>query len=623
MAIRYPKENNPYYPLPSDYPTLDGKGQRQARVNAVTLQETPEDLVHAWAFFRGYYLFPTLHGEWYSHGILPSPPFHYDFIRDLGTYPFNVWAAPRASAKSTILGMEIPLLFLVTRPYSETVVIFSVGRFVNKRFDKVMTQIEHNPRIVADFGILKPTKGSGSWNHSALKLRNGSSLYGLAIEGKMLGERPNLLLFDDVEFDESLVIQPSAWTERFEHLITYVATPMMEMGTCIGIIGTLHNRRFLIHRMATSKDPRYRIWNRRTLTIENPDGSRVWPEKYTDKYLERQREVMGPAAFRSNYFNEPSTEAEHLLRIHPDLCQYTVETSGIGPHDAEQPLNSLASLVSKRKTGIASDSGISKAEEVRRPFGDTVAKMFRIATLDYASTVSRHSDYSCIMVMGFENSQYYKDTLWVLDLFLAKVRDDVLINQLWKMSEKWRTQVIGVEAASIQHQLFERIDLEFGDRVGEQGGWRPRVIPLKYPAGLSKADRICGLQWRFNQFRVILPLDERSNWPIKELYAQIEGFTEDLAYLAHDDAIDTLAMHQYVVRPRRGAARQDLPISSTPRDPKDMIESGDLFYETGIPAITALGAGDLDLNLVHKLRSQREDPDPRKPQPRNWRTIST
>ena len=64
MTIWISQEDNPFYPLPVDYPELTPEGQRKARINACQLwtakDKTPKELAEAFAaglrFFDLYYL---------------------------------------------------------------------------------------------------------------------------------------------------------------------------------------------------------------------------------------------------------------------------------------------------------------------------------------------------------------------------------------------------------------------------------------------------------------------------------------------------------------------------------------------------------------------------------------
>ena len=129
------------------------------------------------------------------------------------------------------------------------------------------------------------------------------------------------------------------------------------------------------------------------------------------------------------------------------------------------------------------------------------------------------------------------------------------------------------------------------------------------------------MQWRFNQYRVKIRSDQRTEWPWRELLKQIELATSDLALLSKDDAVDTLAMHQYVVRPRRAPTLGHEPRENA-MDPRELLKSGELFHDTGIPAITSLVPGELDQELVEHMRANAfADEDERDFQPQTWRTV--
>jgi hypothetical protein len=117
---------------------------------------------------------------------------------------------------------------------------------------------------------------------------------------------------------------------------------------------------------------------------------------------------------------------------------------------------------------------------------------------------------------------------------------------------------------------------------------------------MSKADKIMGMEWRFRHFRVKLPVDRKKEPGYVRLFYEIENFTEDMALLDFDDAIDTLAMHQKIGKQHRSAA----PDVHKPLDLVDEIRKGE--YElAGIPLMSGINASDLsndDLRIILKAR---------------------
>ena len=193
-------EKNIYYPLPRDYAELNLSAQKEARLAVLHRQDTPGHLVEAWRFFRRVYLGGA--GKlFYKNGFVESPQFHVDLISDLGQYARNCIAAPRGSAKSTVIGLEAPMLLALTRPHYEMTVGLSTDRQVEERFDKLIQQFVENELILEDFGEMKPPRGQKIWNHHQLSLTNGAVIKGLSVMGRKRGGRPRLFILDDPEND--------------------------------------------------------------------------------------------------------------------------------------------------------------------------------------------------------------------------------------------------------------------------------------------------------------------------------------------------------------------------------------------------------------------------------------
>lgn len=581
MAERPQLKGNPYYPLPADYTTLTGPGQRLARLNAVALQETPEDLVTSWAFFRRYYLEPEEVG-WYKRWK-PSPPTHYQLVHDIGTFSRNAWAAPRAYAKSTLVTeMFFPLT--LGRPNFHIAALRATDRKSRKHMSQVRRQFETNRLLKEDYGELQPPRGRRVWNTELLELPNGSRIEGLSVNGALRGDRPDFIVVDDAEYDEDDqgdTYRVQRQLESFETLLFKVILGMLEDGAGIAWIGTLISRSsFLYHVVRDTTDPRFRFWNRRILSATMPDGSLLWEAKWDEQALRDKRLSMGDATYSSEMMNDPGTGAERILHIHPDFCTYAVKGA---PEKEEDPLQSMAEIEYTTKG----------SERITMPFGEFAQTLYRVALVDYASTVRLTSDFSCILVLGFDT----RDTLWILDGFLARVREDALVRRIWHMSYKWRCRATGVEAVSIQKTLADRVASSLSQMsAGTQ--YIPRVLPIKYPARAKKEERMMGLEWRFNQHKIRFPTHRSTEFPIAQLIQQVEGFTPDLSRLRWDDAIDTLAMHQYLVR-RQGSKRA--PALTTPT-PLESLKQGEFHDErTGLSHMSGLDAADLDQETLHQM----------------------
>ena len=539
----------PLWPLPKDYSSLSVDGQKQARLAVLHNQSTAYDLVVAWDFFRRCYL-GGVGKLFYKNGFDESPPFHYDMVSDLGTYGRNVEGAPRGSAKSTVIGLEIPILLSLTRPHYEMTLGLATDRLVEDRFDKLIQQFVENELILQDFGEMKPPRGRKIWNHHQLSLMNGAIIKGLSVMGKKRGGRPRLFILDDPENDPDSDSQAAAQAviEKFEMILFRQIIPMLESGSSIFWIGTLINRRSFLYHATTSDDPRFDFLNCKVLkamAYDKDDSKKVyvlWPEKWLQEVLEARKEEIGASAFSAEYLNEPVSEQDRILVIDPRKNEYTVE----GEFDWNNPLAHTGLI---KWTERYMEPGRRVYKDYEKPFRELVLPMYRILLFDYGSGMSQYNDYSCIGVLGFDTT----NTLWILDLWLGRAKDATLLRLIYEKGLAWRVRVLGIEAVSIQMSFAEAVREyieEMETKISKP--WRGRVFPITYPARVTKSNRISGIEWRYRPGRIKYPAHLAGKWPFDQAYQQTEDFTPDLALLPHDDIIDMLSMSQFVVKNRGG-----------------------------------------------------------------------
>ncbi len=597
------------YPLPRDYDSLTLDGQKQARLAVLYRQDTPQHLVEAWNFFRRVYL-AGVGKLFYKNDFEESPDFHYQMVYDLGKYARNAEAAPRGSAKSTVIGLEIPLLLSMTRPHYEMTLGLATDRLVEERFDKIMQQFTENELIIQDFGEMKPPRGRKIWNHHQLSLMNGSIIKGLSVMGKKRGGRPRLFILDDPENDPESESQAAAQVviEKFEMILFRQIIPMLESGSSIFWVGTLINRRsFLYHATCTDGDPRFDFWQRkvlRAIAYDKEDSTKVsvlWPEKWSQEVLEARKGEIGPSAFSAEYLNEPVSPQERILVIDPRKNEYLVE----GEFDWKNPL-AYTGLIKWSERIM--EPGRRDYKEFEKPFKELVLPMYRILLFDYGQGLSQYNDYSCIAILGFDTF----NTLWILDMWLGRAKEATLLRLIYEKGLAWRVRVLGIEAVSIQMSFAEAVREYIDDMESKiETPWRGRVFPITYPSKVSKAQRIAGMEWRYGPGRIKYPSHLANRWPFDQLYQQTEDFTPDLALLPHDDAIDTISMNQYVVKNRGGKFTKE-------KGPPSLLERirKNLPFIKGQPLLSGVSSQNITdemLDLLSKnARKSAIDPNDRR-----------
>jgi hypothetical protein len=584
---------------------LNKDGQKKARINACRITGKPEYDVAAWDFFRNNYLVPQ-GPQWYRTGFTPSPDSHYSWIYDWN-HPDNnllVHAAPRGTCKTTI-NLEDILRKIVAFPYWECVMFLSTQNFVSDRLGRMMDQIEHNGLIIDDFGKLRTSRGAGQWNRgSKMELNNGSKVWGFPLKGASLGTRPSgLIVMDDVEKSDDHVITPTDLREYFREFFFNAIYPMSRSpghNVPIRILGTLYNRRMFIYWLYDTKDARIDgIWKRKLLNIIDMDWDvmgTVWQDE--------QKKLLGATSFNAQYMNNPGTASSFMLPVHPELCTYYL-TNEDGPA-YNDPFNSEAKIITHQLRGWHKDSEKSEPiplpQRVERKWSDVVSKMRRFICVDPAFSTSPDSDYSVVHVMGFENSEEHRDTLYSLDIWWGRVRPEELTRIIYQLACRWQVTLVGAEAYNLRAEYYERLTDDLPGMYGA-GTFVPKVIPIKFPPSVSKEAKIMGLEWRFTQFRIKLPIDRHErNKGYERLFWEIENATEDLALLDHDDCVDSLAMHLAIGKPHK-AVGPDLYKSA---DPAKLLRDGVYTHEsTGLSVLSGMNASEIPDDVLRRMMDER------------------
>lgn len=590
-------KDSPLFPLPRDYFELDLNGQKLARVNAVSLGGDPDLEVASWQYFRNYYLSPPESG-WYADGFVESPPAHAAWVRDWYTHPRLVTACPRGTCKTTI-NLEDILRNLVSRRNWQCALFLATREFCTDRLGRVASQIENNTGLIDDFGRLKPKKGSGTWNRgSVLETTTGCKLAAKPIKGASLGTRPSgLIVLDDVEKSKDQVVNPADERQGFHSFFFNGLLPMARSPgavTPMRVIGTLYSRQMFIYWLYSTEDPRVKDFFHRTLmNVHDLNWAAMGPE-----WIESEKKRLGASAFSAQCLNKPSTEDEVLLKMHPQLTTYHLEDRDEAA--ITKPLYSNAKIVTHQVTGFCENPNgveagsavpVPKIRKLARSFSDVARSMYRFITVDYAPTVNELSDFSAVHVLGLESGSDHPNTLYSLDAWLGKAQRSEIVKIIGEMAVKWQVYVIGIEAYPLQMEAFERFHLDLTPVLNTACGsaethTMPAVIPIKFPHSLSKAEKIKGMSWRFDQFRVKVPSDRGTEMAYRELWNQISLFTNDMGLLEHDDILDTLAMHQQIAK---GAPPIAISVAQD-YNPVEELKKGNLHDPDGFSNLDAVAA---------------------------------
>lgn len=608
-----PKEGNPNWPLPSDYsdPGMTDEGRRLARVNACLMQHDPKLAVQSWLYFCQQYLMPDEEAGFdpgfYYPPVRPFGFIHPLIIEAIESHPRSAIGAPRGCAKTSTV-QSYCLFKIMTQRLFRIRVYKSTEDGIMEDVRVIRDQIEANPRIISDFGDIVPGRNEGIWSHHYLRTKTGVMFAGRSIGAQRLrGGRFDLGILDDPEYDPDNPLQSDEAVRRLAHKLKVVIMPMFEPGQghfCH--LGTPIHAKSLLNTILASdaqmpdRDSAFsdKLWYKINIPAkylrEKSDGStevvRAW-SKFSDAFLDDQRDVLGESGFGSEYGGQPRSAEETPFNLRPSEHEYTTDAD-MSVDLQTDPLRCEAPITYHECAGMRP---LKLAKRTVR-WCDLVQPMYRFLTVDYAYTANIRSDWSVIHVMGSDA----RGDLWSLDMGRWHCKFPQLVDKIWEWAIRWRVAAIGVEAYPVQEAYYEQV-AAFGDQVVSKLGYVPQLIPIKPP--IHKGTRILRLDYRFERGRLKLPAWRRYTQPYYALYEQIRLFTEDLGNLNHDDELDTLSMSCDVLH---GSAR-GLRNEYLRGGPLDLLQRGELHDpDFGTPLIDCLPlTGEVGTILRKLMDDQR------------------
>lgn len=614
VRIRPPGEGNDLYPLPPDYLSLTSDGQRQARVNAsrqwlITtddLAERARAFVASLNFFDLYYLWPDhddgFDSYFYDDAPLPTPNMHWDIASFWAQHRLTLSIAPRGGAKSSLI-RKACLLRLVTRPSYSIVYATSTNDLAEATGEMIKFQAYNNQRLNDDFGPepefggrIQPHRHEARQSTKFFYLRNRAVFQCLSAQSKQRGIRPRRYVLDDPEHDPKASTPMPVLRAYMDTLIGKIVIPtVLRGGTDIGCdwVGTFVSKRhyaWYAFNVKPTEDPRFAMWARMMIKAADTDPKTgkllsFWPElhpatisdretiakvdpTYANKVsLEEIRQMIGDANFKSEYLCEPGDpENQYFGALDQPSLQYTLTDV-----DAAFSTNVFDSA--------AKINWLCNGEPRTELLADLLRRSRTFITVDTSFTNRADSDFKAATLMAYTREK----ELFVLDIWCKQTREEALIRAIFKMADRWKCPHVYVEVVKQSRALYEALD-----HIGRTDGARafgvsyvPIIRPLRVGVE-DKTSKISSLHFRFEKGLIKLPHSLRFRKPWAYLFDQIEGFNPDApdGGLDHDDALDTVAMSQFVLKTRQTRGPLE-PEEEEPTDPLELLLSGKRFNKSG------------------------------------------
>ena len=251
--------------------------------------------------------------------IIKPAKFHRDlyyFVSNPEKYPLAILVAPRGFSKSVVTMFFGPLYHaLVTRKYEEILLVGASQDLADKWLGKIKHELTNNEKILRDFGELS-TDGmnGGKWATDEIKLANGITIYSRGRGSKVRGLHPQYIVIDDIEGDEGALSQTEC--EKIDRWIKAAIIPMqLEEGAVLHWDGTFLAPDSVLHKAYHGRSEGFgEEWFRYKREAFNKDGKSVWPERFSESWLETKRRILGTSIFAAEYMNEPISSLNPMVR---------------------------------------------------------------------------------------------------------------------------------------------------------------------------------------------------------------------------------------------------------------------------------------------------------------------
>jgi hypothetical protein len=227
------------------------------------------------------------------------PAFHVEIYTLVPENKRLVIAAPRGFAKSTIISRFYPLWLAIFGKAKDICLISASETLAIGFLRDIKREIESNVMIQDMFGDLRTDK----WTENLIILKTGSTIRARGAGGQIRGFRPDVIVCDDIETDESVESEEQRKKLK-DWLFKACINTLMPDGQFI-IIGTI------IHPLSVLSDllvmpngwhkEKYQAYRN---AIQEP-GNELWGELWNHDRLQIRKKEIGSWAFSAEYLNNP------------------------------------------------------------------------------------------------------------------------------------------------------------------------------------------------------------------------------------------------------------------------------------------------------------------------------
>ena len=315
--------------------------------------------------------------------------------------------------------------------------------------------------------------------------------------------------YDVVIMDDPVSNNNCTTREQIEKVIQHykLILSLLEPGGTLIIIGTRWDYGDLYGYLIENHHKYFDILVRKAI---NSDGHLLYPERLTKAFLDEQRASQDSYIFSCQYLNNPVPREDAVFKW-DEYREWT------GRFDNRKIIiNELRKYIGETKFNVTEEN--------------TAALLNVFMTIDPATSLKEHADYTAIVVCGVDN----KNRIFVIDYVNKRLSGQTFWDEIFRMQELYRPNRLGIETTAFQKSL----EINFKDEMTRRNVFF-HFDELK--PDMDKFRRIKQLQPRYEAGQIFI----RDKMP--DLKYQMVNFPRT----PHDDIVDALSYQLQIIYQKR------------------------------------------------------------------------
>lgn len=396
---------------------------------------------------------------------------------------------------SHIISFFYPLWLAVFGISKDITIISASESLAVEWVRKIRYEIENNKKILAVFGDLKSEK----WTESHLILANGVNVRAKGAGSQIRGFRPDTLIIDDLETQESANSEEQRKKNK-EWILKDCINTLMPDGQLL-MIGTLYNNICVLADFLLSDNGWTKRHYKAYMDGIQEKGHELWPDLWSHERLQARKAEIGTWAFSAEYMNDPMSDENAPVK--PEQIRYWEE------------------MPNQYSTVIAVDPAYS--EDIK-------------------------ADYKTASLIAIDN-QYNR---YLMRYIRTHQPTSEFINAIIAM---WQLNKNTCSGIGIPNQGVEKSFYQTFVRQCEQKGIFPPVMELKNASSTST-----GVSIRNKKQRIIAtlqPIFEQGKYYIGKDHHEAREELLQIGSSRWDDIVDTMTYAEQILQPSFFAVSQE------------------------------------------------------------------